>query len=228
MRTALICTAEPAAFVTLAEVKAQLRVTDTTDDTLITALLGAACAALEGADGMLKRAVADQSWQLVLPQFIAHRHDNRLRDLMAGNPARPWNAIQLPLPPAKTVTTIAYYDADNSLQTLDPANYNLVNCGTEPAFVIPTTDWPSAYRRPDAVKITFAAGYGSDKIPTPVKQAVFLMVRQLYDLGGRNVFVTGETVFGVGASTYAVSAAAAQICQNAVDRLLFNYRILGR
>jgi uncharacterized phiE125 gp8 family phage protein len=228
MRTALICTSDPAAFVTLAEVKAQLHVTDTTDDNMITALLGAACASLEGGDGLLKRAVADQTWQLVLPQFMAHRHDNRLRDLVYGNPARPWNAIQLPLPPTKAVTEIAYYDGANALQTMAGADYNFVDCGTEPAFVIPTTSWPSSYRRPDAVKVTFTAGYGSAKIPTPVKQAVFLMVRQLYDLGARNVFVTGETVFGVGASTYGVSAAAAQICQNAVDRLLFNYRILGR
>lgn len=231
MRTALICTAAPEAFVLVDEAKRQLKITSTTDDVLLESLVDVACASLEGADGLLKRAIADQSWQLVLPHFLDHHHargGHRMRELLHGHPTRPWNAVELPLPPAQSVTSIAYSDQDGNLQTLDPGAYRLVDCGTEASFILPTSCWPATDHRPDAVKITFAAGYAADKIPKPIWNAAILIIKGLYELGGQNVFVTGETVFGVGSKTFGVSAGAAQICQDAVDRLLFNYRILGR
>lgn len=230
MRTALICTEEPDAFVDLADAKAQLRVTDTDDDTLITALCSVACAGLEGADGPLKRAIGEQTWQLVLPHFVDHlrRGDHhRFRDFLHGNPAKPWNAIEIPLPPIDSISSVKYYDANNAQQTLAAdTDYTLVDRGTETSFILPTSQWPAHYRRPDAVTIEFVAGY--EDVPRPIWQAAILIIKQLYDLGEKNTFVSGETVFGVGSSTYAVSAAAAQIVQDAADRLLFNYRILGR
>jgi uncharacterized phiE125 gp8 family phage protein len=63
-------TAEP---VTLAQVKAQLRITVTTYDDLLNALITAVRMHLEGRDGWLGRALLQQTWDLKLDCFYSGR-----------------------------------------------------------------------------------------------------------------------------------------------------------
>lgn len=220
MRTALICKTAPKPFVDAADVKRQLKIaaTDASKDELLEMYIGAVCGFLDGADGSLKRAVAQQAWALVLPSFHPHGRYAPYR-------------IELPLPPIRSVTSIRYYDANGSEQTLAEDAWRLVNRGSERSRVVPINGWPAAQCREDAVSIEFVAGYGEEDgqvgMPTQIKQAVILMIKQLYDMGQRSVFVTTDTVFGVGSKQYAVSSAASDVMQRAVGNLLFNVRLTG-
>ncbi len=79
--------------------------------------------------------------------------------------------IELPRPPLISVVSIDYYDLDNTLQTVDPADYIVVG-GNQPAQIQPINNaWPDTYLREDAVQITFQCGYegsGSPTVPTDV------------------------------------------------------------
>jgi hypothetical protein len=69
--------------------------------------------------------------------------------------------IELLVLPLARVDSVKYYDADDVLQTWDPANYNIVDGGvSRPSVIYPATDitWPVTKSRPDAVVITFWAG----------------------------------------------------------------------
>lgn len=219
MRTALICTTAPTAFVTVAEAKAQLNiaVADTSKDTLLTAMIDAACGYLEGADGSLKRAVASQAWKLVLPSFNPDG---------CGLPYR----IELPLPPICAISAITYFNTAGSEVTLAAENYRLVNRGSERSRLVPVSSWPSTYYREDAVNITFTAGYGTGAgevaMPKQIKQAVLLMVKQLYDMTGRNSLLASEDVPGVSAKTY-FAEGGIKIMESVVNNLLFNIRLPG-
>lgn len=220
MRTALINTEAPASFVQLADVKKQLRIADadSSKDDLLQMYIDAVCAHLDGADGSLKRAVASQSWKLVLPSF-------RLGQ------CPPWR-IELPLPPCRSVTKIEYYAPGvDAIQALAEGAYRLVNRGTERSRLVPTGTWPSTQCREDAVAITYAAGYGAEEgqiaMPKTISQAAIVMIKGLYDMGERNVFLTSDTVIGVASKQFQVSDAANSLMERCVDNLLFNVRLTG-
>lgn len=219
MRTALICTAAPAAtFVSVAEMKVQLQIDadDITHDTLLQALLDAVCDHLDGADGILKRSIGQQTWKLVLPSFQCGPKAAR---------------IDIPLPPLQTIDGITYYDSGNVQQTIAIAGYTLIQRGADPSWLVPPDGgWPATYGRDDAVTVTFTAGFGDGQnqvvLPKQIKQAAIVVVRKLYDMGEHNVFQTGETVFGVGSNQYQVSPAALAVMDQTAQSLLFNQRVL--
>ncbi len=68
--------------------------------------------------------------------------------------------IELERPPIQSVTFIKYYDADNALQTLDTAAYEVDTVG-EPGRVKPAYgySWPTTRCKMNAVQIRFVAGY---------------------------------------------------------------------
>ena len=222
MRTALICKTPPQPFIQRADVKKQLKIAadDTGQDDLLDMYIGAACGVLDGADGRLKLAVAPQAWELVLPSFFPSGR---------CQPAR----IELPLPPIRSVTSVKYFDNNGVQQTLDVGDWRLVNRGSDRSRIVPAASWPSTPCREDAVSIAFVAGFsredGDGFVPMPLQiaQAAMLMVKGFYDLGQRNAFLGTDTVFGVGSRQYAVSTAAADVVQRAVDNLLSNIALLG-
>lgn len=185
--------------VTLAEAKAHLRVDEDDEDDLIEALTAAAVARLDGADGMLGRCLAPQTWQLALPAF-------------------PAGGIRLPLPPTIAVTSLAYLDTTGTLVTLDPAAYRVVDGGRDGHLVLPplstSWDYATAAETPDAVRVTFRAGYQTDDsppalaVPKPIRQAVLLTLADWYDN-------RGSAVVGVGVAALPVAA----------DHLVAQFRI---
>lgn len=157
----------PAALFTLAEAKAHLRVEHDEEDALIATYLAAAVAHFDGYSGILGRCLLNQVWKVTLPVF----------------PAR---AFSLPLPGVQTVT-IAYLDANNVEQTLGQNDF-FIGCDGVVHF-LPETGWPASYARPDAVRITFTAGYGAtpDKVPAPIRAAVLFKLGDLFNQrGGSN------------------------------------------
>lgn len=158
-------TAEP---ITLAEAKAHLRVDFTDDDSLITALIGAARAT---AEEFTNRAIMPQTLEHVLHMFPW------------CTPRNHFASIRLFRSPFAAFTSLAYFDTDN--QPKDIAEADLIIVGTaEPATICPKLDdrWPEVAHRPDAITITYQAGYANAAaVPKPIKQAMLLMIGAWYE-----------------------------------------------
>jgi len=103
--------------------------------------------------------------------------------------------IQVNYGPVQSITTVKYYDSDNSLQTLDSANYD-TDTVSEPARITisSTGSYPSVYSRTNAVVIAYDTGYGdaASDIPEDIISAIYLIIKHLYD--NRDNVVIGSQV----------------------------------
>ena len=96
--------------------------------------------------------------------------------------------IPLVRPPLIEVTSLTYYDAADVEQSLavSPAEFNVVSSGhVAKAIVKPLTNemFPATSERPDAVTVTFRAGFESpDDSGTfqIIKAGIVLMASELY------------------------------------------------
>ena len=101
--------------------------------------------------------------------------------------------ISLYRPPVVSITSVDYYDADNTLTEVDPSNYFLTEGTDLPSVQFVSTFSVTPYARPDAVQVTYVAGYrgtGSPesstqleavgKIPKVFLDAVLYKIEALY------------------------------------------------
>ena len=147
--------------ISVADAKAHLGVTNSTQDSLIEDLVWGGVKSFE------KRAnvcLSAQTWKAFL--------------------CKGYEFIELWKYPITGISTIQYYDDDNALQTLSTDDYfsNVYggSLGFEPRqTVITVEDIPSTYKRDDAFIITFPAGYST--IDYDVKQAVLSWVYRKYE-----------------------------------------------
>lgn len=144
-RRTIDAAAEP---LSLDEAKAWLRVTDTSEDDLITTLIGAA---RQMAEKRTNRAFITQTWELVLDGFPACTRQ-----------------IELPIAPLLTVTSVAYVDTAAASQTLNSSLYQ-VDVVREPGrlVLLPTESWPDTEDGINKVTITFTAGFGAAATAMP-------------------------------------------------------------
>ena len=182
---ALTQTAAPASYlaVTLAEAKRQLRMEETTaDDTLISDVL--IPAAYDRAELATQRQLFTATWALKLDAFPCA------------------DRIELPRPPLRSVTSVAYVDTNGDAQTWASSNY------LSDAVATPITprcqrgrlalaygvSWPSTRSQINAVTITFSAGYGTatTDLPKLLRQAILLDLTRLYE--HRDQVITGTIV----------------------------------
>src|SRR5215207_3067140 len=153
--------AEP---VSLAEVKTDLRVDHTDDDTRLTSLITEARQSIDGPKTWFQRTLITQTWEYILDEF-------------------PSAEVELPTLPVQSITSIKYDDADGIEQAIAVDEYQL-DALSEPAWVFPVTSWTvttlSAF---NAIRIRYVAGYGSagSDVPGPIKAAIRLMVQEAYD-----------------------------------------------
>lgn len=154
--------AEP--LLSLAEARAHLRVTSTDEDAMITALCAAAEAHLDGYSGVLGRALVTQSWKQSFCRFE-------------------YPGFRLPLGIAQAVESITYYDLEDTIQTVDPATYYLVEGPQGPLVnVKATASWPASYYRDDAVTVQWTCGYGGvADVPQAIRQAGLLLISGWFD-----------------------------------------------
>lgn len=157
-------TIAPAAdLISLPDAKAHLRVDGTDEDALITSLIGAVTAQLDGHSGILGRCLVNQTWRQDFAGF-----ENRLR---------------LPFPDASSVT-VAYFDAANAEQTVAASNYQLLEdeAGSYIEF-LSSYAAPAVYAyRADPVRVTIVAGFGASAsaVPGSIVAAAKLMIGHLY------------------------------------------------
>jgi uncharacterized phiE125 gp8 family phage protein len=162
--------------VEVVEMKEFLRVTAPAEDRLISTLIREAREQFDGPAAWFNRALITQTWQLTLDAF----------------PLTCWRpeaitprqyAIVVPLPPLQSVGSITYVDAEGATQTLSPTAYQ-VDTRTEPGEITPAYGnlWPAIRPQPNAVTVTFTAGYGAaPKVPEPIKVWIKQAVAYRYD-----------------------------------------------
>lgn len=153
-----LITAPAAEPVTAAEVKATTGLTAA--DGMDTVIDSRIKEAREYVEQVLGRALITQTWELSLDCFDAE-------------------TIELPKPPAASVTSIKYLDTDNAEQTLPIAYYTLDDY-IQPAAVVLNSgySWPGTYAAVNAVKVRYVAGYGAAaaSVPGPIKEAIMIIV----------------------------------------------------
>lgn len=149
--------AEP---VTLAEVKANLRVDHDSEDEVIAALIRAAREEVENATSV---AMIDQGWRLAVD------------DLPASG------VLRLRRGPVKEVLSVTLYGAEGEASPLDPAGYRLDTASTPARLLF--AERPAALRAMNGIEVDFVAGHGEagTDVPDLLKRAVLTLVAHWYE-----------------------------------------------
>lgn len=165
MKGALVLASAPSGEpVTTAQAKTHARIDTTADDAYVDLLITAARQAIDGRDGWLGRALMSQTWDYYLDEF-------------------PADALEVPLPPLVSVSAITYVDDAGVTQTWAAAKYT-VDTRKQPGQIVPAYGevYPTTRDVPNAVKVTFACGYGAAAdVPEPIKLALKATVAHFYD-----------------------------------------------
>jgi uncharacterized phiE125 gp8 family phage protein len=100
-------------------------------------------------------------------------------------------AIRLFRPPVLSLQSVQYFDASNVLQTVDAASYYVTDDELPEVRFVSTFIAPTVYDRPDALRVTYVAGYlgaGSppssqeeyaEHVPSELKDAILVGVQML-------------------------------------------------
>jgi uncharacterized phiE125 gp8 family phage protein len=147
--------------VTIDELKENLRLDGTEQDTMLANLIKAAANAIEV---KLHRTLINTEYQLFFEEF--------------------GKEMELYRPPASEIKEIQYFDADGVSQVVPPENY-ICDFSGVPARVVPAPDesWPAIQNRINAVSVLFVAGYGTEPadVPEPIRQAIIMLASDLYE-----------------------------------------------
>lgn len=149
--------------VSVAEVKADLRVDHADEDANIQGLIDAAAAIAGAPNGITGKSLVTETWALSVRCFDAY------------------GRIYLPITPVQSVASITYYDVDDVAQSLDVADFYLY--GSEDWAYIEKKDGvlPALRTRLDAITVTFVTGFGAaEDVPENIRQAIRLMVGHWY------------------------------------------------
>lgn len=137
------------------------------DANYVEELTRAAVARLDGPRGLLNRCLITQTWTVSLPRFGG-------------------TAIRMPTAGVTEIVSVEYVAADGSPKTLPTADYLVTGEGTDQCRirraagkVFPSTE----YDNPEAVVITFTAGFGdaAEDVPTDIQLAIAEMVATAYN-----------------------------------------------
>ncbi|MBL8584236.1 MAG: phage head-tail connector protein [Rhizobiaceae bacterium] len=149
--------AEP---VTLAEVKAHLRLSHASEDELLAGLIRAGREEIERATGI---AMIAQNWRLILDRL-----------------PRSGSAI-LTRHPLREVLSVTAYGSEGEAALVDPDSYetDLLSRPGRIHFLAP----PAPLRAMNGIEIDFAAGYGEagTDVPDGLKRALLMLVAHWYE-----------------------------------------------
>ena len=168
--------------VTLAEAKAHLRVVQTLDNALLTALI---VAARSWCEEYTRRQFITATWLLTLDRF-----PRGMADYVGGETSGVYGqdedsrVIRLPRPNLLSVASVTYVSYDGSTVTLASNTYR-VDTNSAPGRLSPAfgSYWPPTRLVTGAVTITYTGGYGAaaSAVPEPIKDAMKVYIQRLYD-----------------------------------------------
>lgn len=147
--------------VTASDAKTWMKVTSSSDDTLITNLIVAARQEVENYTGLK---LISQTIKEYFSEFPESRGELLLR-----------------FPLVSSITSLAYVDEDGANQTFASYNSDLVSI---PARLWPNyqTEWPATKEQLKAVTITYVCGYANAAaVPDAIKTAMYLMISRWYE-----------------------------------------------
>lgn len=166
-----------AALITVGEARSQVRWDDNADaevDANLALLIAAVMAHLDGATGILGRALVSQTWV----------------DTASGFPVG--DVFPIALAPLISVSEITYYDRDNVQRTFNSSSY-LVHNRFDGGYIklLSTASWPATFTRDDAVSVTYDAGYGvsATDVPAAIRLAGLEMIAHWFQ--NREAVLTG-------------------------------------
>lgn len=171
--------------VTVDEAMLHARIDDSVEAPIVAGMIKAA---RELAETYTRRALITQTWQLFLDAFPAE------------------SFIELPRAPLQSVTHVKTYTDADVAATFASSNYYVDAVG-EPCSIVlrGASSWPDVGRVVNGVEIQFVAGYGGpDAVPSNIKQAILMMVAEMYEF--RNASVTGTLVQEISQGPYALLA----------------------
>lgn len=147
---------------TLAEIKAFLRIDGTDFDSILTPMIKVS---REIGEKITGREFVEKEFKLYLDTFpYCHGIEVRKSKL-------------------KSITSIQYYDVNNTLQTLSSSDYYFTNDENYSSIYINNDkSFPTTYERKQAVIITFKADYPN--IPQAIKQACLTVCSYLFENSG--------------------------------------------
>lgn len=163
---------------TLAEAKAQMRVTHDREDDLIVDYIKAATRMLED---RTNRCFVTQTRTLKMDSFEDCRYVRGRRIYPARSPIK-----------NSSGASITYLDASGVSTTLASSDY-VVSTGDMPGFFAEAYNatFPSVYPQPNSVTITYVAGHStvSSGVPPHIKQAIRMVAEHWYR--NRGAVLTG-------------------------------------
>ncbi len=178
-----LVTAPAAEPVTSTEAKLWCKVDHTDDDTIFTSLIAAA---REAAEKYTRRSFITQTWKLT----VDAGNTNSIFDLPPGVYDLPVSAlngelpreIDLPYGNLLTISSVKYYDLDNTEATLSSTNY-LADTANNRLVLNYAAVWPSNLRNKASIAITYTAGYGAagSAVPESIKTAIKMHIQKMYD-----------------------------------------------
>jgi len=147
--------------VTNAEADLWMRYTGSLQDNVIDALITAARQSVE-------------SW--TNRTLITTVYEYYLTDLCA--------LIKIPTSTVQSITSITYIDTNGDTQTLSSTLYGLDNVSVKNSvYLKPGQSYPAVQVQPNAVKITFPAGYGTaaTDVPQCLRAVIKMRVNELFE-----------------------------------------------
>jgi uncharacterized phiE125 gp8 family phage protein len=160
---ALVLTAAPAAQpISLAEVKAHLRIDASEEDALLATLIVAARMFVERTLGV---ALITQGWSYFLDFWP------------------PSGCLTLPIAPVQDITAVTVHDGASGATEFDAASYAVDVLSAPARVVLKGAVPPVASRVLNAFEIAFTAGYGdeAEDVPAPIRHALTLLVAHWFE-----------------------------------------------
>ena len=175
-------TSEP---ISIDDVKLAAKIDGSAEDALV---LRIAKASREYVEKCLNRALITQTLKLSLDAFPTNVNGSMNFDERNLGPApatiTQTPAIDLPMGPIQSISSVKYWDSTNTQQTFDSANYYLDAAGSR-ICLVNGASWPADLRPRAGVEISYVAGYGNaSAVPNAIQEAILQLAVMTYEERG--------------------------------------------
>lgn len=105
-----------------------------------------------------------------------------------------YGPLQLSKPPLVSVDDVSYIDVNGTERSL--ADFDVYEHYTPAAIALPAgITSPQLRARPDAVRVTYTAGYADGHVPAPILQWMLLVIGTLYE--NRETMAAGVQIYSM-------------------------------